>query len=291
MRRLAIGSAFAAVAATVVLAQSPNTPPQIQTTPGQFSGPGGAATTLPQKPLLPSTGPAGGVPQSNPGMPSSILGTATIKSKQPLSLGGAETIPLTGTGNPAKDAATKIEPAMKAKAGGLQAKSPSFPKKDEIKATAGPAEVTMQPIKIGPGKPAVKSSESGGSGSGGGTPKGDSEQSAADQLKGLVPAIAGPRRPPGEPKQEGEKQAAGKQREAKPSKSIGVGSPLGAGLGPKSTPPTTGEADPPIPQQSETKITARPLQATPASTPDMDSEQSGMAEEKIEIAKEKVERP
>ena len=174
----------------------------------------------------------------------------------------------------------------------MQAKSPSFPKKDEIKATAGPAETTMQPVKIGPGKSAGKSGESGGSGSGGGTPKGNSEQSAADQLKGLVPAVAGPKFPGGKSKTEDQQGAAGGQSATKSGKSVGAqGKSLGAEIGPKSTPLPTGEPAPPIPQQSETKATARPAQARSLSIPDMDSDQSGMAKEKIDIAKEKAEKP
>ncbi len=246
MRRLAIGSALAVVAATIVLAQSPNAP-QIQAAPpGQLSGPGVLpATPLPQKSLLPSTSVPGGVPQSTLGQPTCVTCTATPKHFIGTSAAN-QTSPRPAF-KPANETATKIDAkaSIKAKAGGLQAKSPSFPKKDEIKATAGPAEAKMQPTTVGPGRPPEKSSESGGS-SGSGTPKGDSEQSAADQLKGLVPAVAGPKFPGGKSKSEDQQGAAGGQSPATGGKSVGAqGKSLGAGIGPAFSPPSTGKASVP----------------------------------------------
>jgi hypothetical protein len=247
MRGLLFGSASVFAFGTIVLAQSPIAPTQVQTLPpGQLGSGVQPAMPVPQKPLFPSAVPPGGVPQNNPGIPGSVTGTAAIKSRQPMSP-GTDAIP-PGSGNPIGEAATKLDPKPSIKASGLQAKPPSFPKKSELKAAVPPAEATMQPTKIGPGRPPDKSSASGGSGGGGGggTPKGDSEQSAADKLKNLVPATKGPKLPVGTSKSEEQEGTTTGQFQTKSGKSVSEQEKsLGVGIGPAFAPPTTGKASAP----------------------------------------------
>ena len=269
MRGLLLVPAFAATFGTIVLAQSPNTPSQIQPTSPGILAPG---MQLPQKPMLPNAASPGGVlgnqtnspagsfaPPANTtiGVPPHNVPRATDKIE---SRSGIKLSPSGG--------GPKSEDDQKAAAEKLKSLVPAIPR-PQLSGRTGGAQKIPAGAKGGPPS---------------GSPKSDGDQQdAADKLKSLVPGIAGPRRPPGEPKQEAEKQAAGKQWEAKASKSIGViGNPLGVGLGPKSTPPTTGIGVPPVPVQSETKKD---------SPPGLDSGSSGMAVEKVEIATEKVEKP
>lgn len=259
MRGLLFAPAFAATFGTMVLAQSPNT---------SILAPG---TQLPQKPLLPNAAPAGGIPLSNQTPAGSLTPPVNTTIAIPPhnvpratdKIESRSSIKLSPSGG-----GPKSEDDQKSAAEKLKSLVPAIPR-PQLSGGTGGAQKIPAGAKGGPPS---------------GSPKSDGDQQdAADKLKSLVPGIAGPRRPPGAPKQEAEKQAAGKQWEAKPG-SIGVvGNPLGVGLGPKSPPPTTGIGAPPVPVQSETKKD---------STPDMDSDSSGMAVEKVELATEKkAEKP